>query len=133
MKNETLTAQQARTIEALLTEPTQEKAATKAKVSRATITRWMGEPTFKQAYSEARSQLIETVMTALHSASVKAVTTLTDVMSDKEAQPSARVSAAKAVLDNLLRSREQIEIEERLKSLEKQLSEKGQELSDWTN
>jgi hypothetical protein len=133
MKNENLTAQQARTIEALLTEPTQEKAAVKAKVSRATITRWMSGPTFKQAYSEARSQLIETVMTALHSASVTAVTTLTDVMDDKEAQPSARVSAAKTVLDNLLRSREQIEIEERLKNLEKQLSGKGQEKSDWTN
>jgi hypothetical protein len=127
LQNETeLTAKQAQAIEALLSEPTQEKAAEKAKVSRATLARWLAEPVFRQALKEARNQLLENILTALQAASVKAVQTLGEVMDDTTAQPSARVSAAKAVLDNLLRSREQLELEERLKTLEELLQQPTQ-------
>lgn len=115
-----LTPQQIRTIDALLTEGTHEKAAQKAKVARSTVTRWLAEPEFKTAYSDARNQMIEGVLTALQAASLKAVETLTNVMDDKHAQSSAKVSAAKTVLDNLLRAREHITIEDRLRDLEQQ-------------
>ena len=118
-----LTPAQSRAIEALLSEPTREKAAEKAGISRATLTRWLTEPGFKCAYREARDMLLETTLSALQGAASTAVNTLADVMGDKEAQPSARVSAAKVVLDNLLRSREQLEFEQRLKALEASLSE----------
>lgn len=118
-----LTIRQTRAIEALLTEPSQEKAAKKAKVSRATLARWLSEPAFQQAYQEARAKLLETVLTALNAASIRAVKTLMSVMGDTEAQPAARVSAARAVLDNLLRIHETVEIEQRLAALE-QVGEK---------
>jgi hypothetical protein len=43
------------------------------------------------------------------------------------------VSAAKAVLDNLLRSREQLEIEDRLRTLEQQLGGNNEKPNSWTH
>jgi len=58
---------------------------------------------------------------AKDSASGKAVETLRDVMNDKTAQASARVSAAKTVLDIAIKAREQLELSERLRLVEEQL------------
>lgn len=135
-QNETsLTAKQAKAIECLLSEPTQEKAAQKAKISRATLSRWLTESAFQRDYREARKGLLEAVLTSLQAASIKAVETLNAVMGNTEAQPSARVSAARTVLDNLLRSREQLEIEERLQAIEARLQKGTDEntATNWTN
>ena len=46
-------------VAALLTEPTQAKAAEKAGVSETTLYRWLALPEFKTAYRLARRQLID--------------------------------------------------------------------------
>lgn len=118
-ENERLSAKQQRAIEALLTEPTTRSAAEAAKVSEATIFRWLAEPVFAAMYREARGRLLESTLTALQAASADAVTCLRDVINDKAAQVSARVSAAKTVLELGLKAREVLEVEERLAYLEK--------------
>lgn len=118
-ENERLSAKQQRAIEALLTEPTTRAAAEAAKVSEATIFRWLAEPVFAAAYREARGRLLESTLTALQAASADAVTCLRDVINDKAAQVSARVSAAKTVIELGLKARETLEVEERLAYLEK--------------
>lgn len=116
--NETLSAKQLRAMDALLREPTTRAAATAAKVSEATIWRWLAESGFAEAYSAARGRLLEGTLTALQAASTDAVSTLREVMADTTAQPSARVSAARTVLELALRAREELETEERLRVLE---------------
>ncbi|MCW5967582.1 MAG: hypothetical protein KIT57_03650 [Blastocatellales bacterium] len=113
-----LTDKQLRAIDALLKEPTTRAAATAAGVNERTLFRWLSDATFAQAYRAARSRLLESTLTALQAASVEAVKILREVMANYEAQATARVSAARAVLDFALKGREQIELEERLRALE---------------
>jgi hypothetical protein len=116
-----LTPNQERAIRALLTEPSVRAAAKKAKVGEASLYRWLGEPVFATAYKEARSHLLTSTLTALQSAGGMAVETLKKVMDDSAAQASARVSAAKNILEFGLKAREVLEVEERLKAIEERL------------
>ncbi len=118
---ERLSTKQQRAIEALLTEPTTRAAAVEAEVSEATIWRWLAEPGFSVAYRAARGRLLESTLTALQSASVDAVVCLREILNDKSAQVSARVSAAKSVLELGLKAREILDVQERLAYLEKAL------------
>ncbi|MBL8190284.1 MAG: hypothetical protein JNK38_19870 [Acidobacteria bacterium] len=120
-ETERLSAKQHRAIEALLSEPTTRAAAAAADVSEATIWRWLAEPEFSAAYRAARGRLLESTLTALQSASVDAVVCLREILNDKTAQVSARVSAAKSVLELGLKARETLETQERLAYLEKAL------------
>ncbi len=120
-ETERLSAKQQRALEALLTEPTTRAAAAAAEVSEATIWRWLAEPEFSAAYRAARGRLLESTLTALQSASVDAVVCLREILNDKTAQVSARVSAAKSVLELGLKARETLETQERLAYLEKAL------------
>jgi len=116
-----LTDKQQRAITALLSEPTAKSAAKKAKVSETTLYRWLSDALFSAALREARGRVLESTLSALQGASGKAVETLLDVMDDKTAHPSARVSAAKAVLEMMLRGRDALDNEERLRLLELRL------------
>jgi hypothetical protein len=113
-----LTGKQHKAIEALLREPTIQAAAEATGVSRATIFRWLSDPVFSSAHREARGRLLESTLTALQAASADAVICLREVINDKTAQVSARVSAARSVLEMGLKAREVLEVEERLKVLE---------------
>jgi hypothetical protein len=117
-QNGKLTAKQERAIKALLSEPTTKDAAVEAKVSEATLRRWLKDAAFSASYREARNQLLETTLTWLQQASGEAVDTLKEVMADKMAKGSERVSAAKAVLEMALKARDVLEVEERLAALE---------------
>lgn len=116
--NQTLSAKQQRAIKALLTEPTTRAAAEAAKVSEATIWRWLADPDFDQAYRAAREQLYEATLASLQEASTLAVETLRQVMDDPKAPAPARVSAARCVLEMSIRARETLDVEERLRELE---------------
>jgi len=116
-----LTPKQERAIEALLSEPTTKKAAETAKISEVTIYRWLNDPLFTLTYKAARGRLTEATLTALQSTSALAVETLRTVMADVTAQASARVGAAKTVLELGLKAREILETEERLKAIEERL------------
>ncbi len=127
--SQTLTAKQARAIKALLEEPTTTAAAAAAKVSVPTIFRWLANPTFSAAYREARSRLVETALTRLQSASSDAVKTLRATLTDPLAQPSVRVSAARAILEFSLKAREMMEFEERLERLESTLLKSARKIA----
>lgn len=120
-QNGKLTNKQQRAIECLLSEPTTKAAAEKAQISEATIHRWLNDPAFSAAHKTARGQLLETTLTALQSASTEAVTCLRTVLNDTSAPITARVSAARNVLDFALKAHEVLEVEERLAVLEARL------------
>lgn len=116
-----LTGKQQRAIECLLNEPTTKAAASAAKVSEATLHRWLNDPTFSTAHKSARGRLLETTLTALQSASTEAVTCLRNVINDTGAPITARVSAARNVLDFALKAHDVLEVQQRLSVLEARL------------
>jgi hypothetical protein len=113
-----LNSRQLKAIEVLLREPRIDRAAEQAGVARITLWRWLQQPAFSQAYRDARSQQLEQTMTLLQSYSLEAVAILVSVWRDKETIASTKVAAARSVLEFAIRSRELLEVEDRIRALE---------------
>lgn len=107
-----------RAIAALLSEPTIELAAKKAGVSSATVYRWLKDAPFAAAYREARRQAVQQAIAHLQQISSAAVRALQDVMSDADSPASARVTAAKTILDLTFRAVELEDLTARVEALE---------------
>lgn len=115
---ETLSARRRRALEALLTEPTTRAAAAAARVSEATIWRWLSEPVFSEAYRRARSVLFESTMAGLQAIVSDAVRTLHAIMNDETNAASVRVNAAGKLMEAGFKSRDVMDTETRLAELE---------------
>jgi DNA-binding MurR/RpiR family transcriptional regulator len=106
-------------IAALLTERTMAEAAAKCGVSEKTLYRWSLDPGFDARYKQARSAMLTQAVNVLRQGANEASDTLIAVARDTTAPANARVSAARTVLEMLLRSRELDELEARLEALER--------------
>jgi hypothetical protein len=76
-----------------------EDAARELGVSKTTFWRWQQTEEFQRLLRRARLEILEQSITRLQQASSMAVETLVGVMVDTRNAPSARVNAARAVLD----------------------------------
>ena len=103
---------------ALLSYPTVEAAAQSVGVSARTATRWLKSPEFRDAYVESRQATIEAAAGLLRASASGCIETLAMIAIDKESPATARVSAAKSVLDTMLKITELSELEARLRTLE---------------
>lgn len=121
--NENLTPKQRKAIAALISEPTQKKAAELAGVNEKTIIRWMAEGDFKAALREAESAAIDAATRRLIGLESLATKALRDVLTEPKIAPGVKVRAARSVLDYLLKLRELRTIEERLTELEESVRE----------
>lgn len=117
-----LKGKQAKGIEALLTSDTIEKAAQKTCVTRKTLYRWLKDDFFLKELKQAKRQLVRHGIIRLQRATKDAVKTLLEVCKNKDAPASSRVSAAREILKNTLKSIELEEIEDRLRTLEENYS-----------
>lgn len=117
--------QQEAAIIALLGEPTLRLAAEKAKISEATLWRWMQEPDFNAQYRAAKKQAVSQAVSRLQQSCGEAVDTLRDIMNDTAAPHSSRVSAAKTIIEMGFKAVEMEELEARIEQLE-QLQESSQ-------
>jgi hypothetical protein len=116
-KNE-LTPRQRKGIATLLSESSTKAAAAAAGVAEATMHRWLNDSVFSAALKEARARVFESTLWELQDATGKAVKVLREVMDDDKAHPSTRVRAALGLIGAMLKAREALETEERLRSLE---------------
>jgi hypothetical protein len=114
----TLRPRELRAIQALLTEPTLEKAAKAAKIGERTLYRWLRREDFRDAFDVARRDALLQSMATLQGATAEAVQTLREVLADAAARPADRISAARTVLDFALRGAEMLDLEPRLAALE---------------
>lgn len=113
-------------IAAILECKTLKEAAKKVGVSDPTLWRWMQIPKFQAALKEAKKQCVEGAVSKLSQICDEAVKNLRDIMNNPEVPASARVSAAKCVLDSGLKGVELDDLEARLAALERELTdEKG--------
>jgi hypothetical protein len=102
-----------RFIEGLLSSPSVESAAQSAGIGARTGWRWMRDPGVRERLADLRRQSMQHTMTRLQAAASAAVTTLREVQEDGESE-SARVSAARTILEMALRAAELGDLEERL-------------------
>lgn len=131
-----LTPRQAKAIEAMMSEPTIRGAAKKAGVGITTVYRWLDDADFSTALREARARAFESLLTELQALGRLAVDTLREVMENPEAHPGSRVKAALGALASIIKSREVLENEDRLRIIESQLQAIEAERrasSTWTN
>src|SRR5215510_7648941 len=115
---EKLSHKQERAIAALLVAPSVTAAAQQIGVNENTLLRWLKDATFQAAYREARRSVVQHAITQVQRATGEAVETLRTVMQDPDAPASARVSAAKAILETAIKAVELEDLEARITALE---------------
>jgi hypothetical protein len=121
-----LTPKQEEAIAALLSYPTIKQAAESLGIGERTLHRWLVEDqAFIAAYRQARRVVFAQAIAQTQRLLPLAINTLGQVMADKSAPHSARVSAATAVTRFSRESIELDELAERVQALEGQLAAKG--------
>ncbi len=120
---ERLTARQQKAILALLTEDGVADAAREAGVKLATLWRWQKEPAFLAALLSARREAFDAATTRIAGACADAAEALRSVAADAQAPATARVSAARAILDHAGKALELHDLAGRLEALEKRSEE----------
>ncbi len=114
-----LTPKREKAIAALLSEPSTTAAAAKVGIGETTIYRWLNDAAFAEAYREARRAAVHQAISRLQQVSSNAVQVLVSVMEDPQTPATARISAAKAVLEFAIKAVEFEDIQVRLAALEK--------------
>ena len=104
-------------IAALLVQPTIEAAAKLVGISVASARRWMKAPSFREQYNEARREAMRQTTGRLQAAALEAVDALCKVQRAGESE-SARVSAARTILEQALKAADLEDVQQRLDALE---------------
>ena len=104
--------------DALVGAKTMAEACKIAGVSARTGARWIRTDTFAEIYSERRKATLHAASGLLKAGSIGSIETLVSIAIDKEASSTARVAAAKVVVDAMLKISELRDLEERLERLE---------------
>jgi len=123
-----LSAAQRRAIEALLSEPSIDAAAEASGVGRRTLHRWLSDDaTFTAALRAVQDRAIDAAVSRLAGAAGDAADVLASIANDKAERGATRVSAARALLDGVLRMVELRDLASRVASLETRLTGKDGE------
>ena len=109
-------------IGALLSQPTILAAAESVGVGESTLRRWLKDGDFLTAYRAARREAVSQAVGHLQGACSVAVVALTDISQDVNCPASARVSAARTVLELALKGVELEDLAVRVGELELQVS-----------
>ncbi len=113
-----MTPSKERAIAALLANPTKQQAAKAAGITDRTLARYFEDPEFVQAYKQAFGNMVEDATRQAQQSLAPALSTLREIMEDREENTGARIQAAKATLEYALRFTEQLDILEQLQELE---------------
>ena len=114
-------------IVALITEPTIQAAAQKVGITTPTLHKWLKVKEFKDAYREARREAVTAAISRLQRTATEAVDALRAVMNDTESPASARVSAARSILEIAIKAVELEDFERRLEALERMIMKGGKQ------
>jgi len=108
-------------LEALLEAKTLTEAAERAGIAKSTLWRWLGDPQFQAGFRERRTEITRQIVARLRVAGTRAAAVLQELADDPEAPASARVSAARAILENAFRGFELEDLEARIAGLEQSI------------
>src|SRR5581483_8229194 len=111
-------------ITALVSHPTIEAAAKAVGISNATAWRWIQDPEVGKEYARARRRAMEHATARIQEAAGEAVECLREVQRSGESE-SARVSAARTILDTAFKAADLEDVQARLDALEQAIKDKG--------
>jgi len=111
-------------IAALISLPTIGDAAKSVGVGEKTLFRWLKLPYFQEAYRKARKEIVTQAIAQIQNSLSDAVKTLSDIMKDSGAPASARVTAARSIIDTAIKAVEIEDLEFRLSALEELIKER---------
>lgn len=112
-----LTPLQRKTIETLMTTGNVTAAAAAAGVNRGTVYRWMADDVFVSELRSAEQLAVEGLSRSLAGLGDLASSALRDALAPGQ-KITVRLRAAEIVTDRLLKIRELVELEQRIKTLE---------------
>ena len=112
-----------RAIIALLHHKTVAEAANAVGIGETTLFRWLHDSAFKDAYREAKYEVVQQALSQLQRTSSEAVRVLQNIMRDNKASPHTRVTAARIILETSIKAVEIDTLEARLNVLEKHVEE----------
>jgi hypothetical protein len=115
---EGLTPVQRKAIAALLTSATQIEAAQLTGIKARTLQRWLKEPAFAGELKKQEGEALAAVTRQLVVMASASLETIRQVLTDGQVAPGVRLRAAEAVLANLLKIRELVDLEDRVTTLE---------------
>ncbi|MFS9012940.1 replication protein [Streptococcus salivarius] len=118
-----LTTKQIKFIDAMLTEPTIEKACQKAGVSRATGHKYLKAAAVKKTLRIKQDEMMDKTTQMLYLASSNAVTVLSDIMLDNKVNPFIRTQAAKAILEQSYKTHEIFGVVRQIEELRLEIEE----------
>jgi len=107
-----------RAISALLQAETIRDAAKEAGLAEATLHRYLKDEAFRSAYREAKREVVDQAVCQLQRSAGKAVKALSSIIDEQDAPASARVSAAKTILEMAMKAVEIEDLEQRIAKLE---------------
>ena len=101
-----------------------EEAAKAVSAGARTVKTWLTDPAFTARVSALRAELTSQALGKLTAAACRAADTLTELL--EVDSPQVRLGAARAILDSMIRTREQVEIVTRLDALERRAAEQAE-------
>lgn len=113
---------QDRAISALLQAETIREAAKEAGLAEATLHRYLKDEGFQEAYRGAKREIVNHAICYLQRSTGKAVKALVRIIEDEGAPATARVTAAKTILEMSLKALECEDLERRIIKLEAVMS-----------
>lgn len=119
-----LTTKQIRVLAALIKYPTHKQAAAAAGISERRLREYLHDDEFKQEYRRQLDMILNEAMAAAKQALVPAVQTLLEICKDPNRTDTARIAAARAIIDACLRLNDAADVAERLETLERIANEK---------
>lgn len=115
---EKLSRKKDQAVMALITEPTIKAAAQKVGITTPTLHKWLKLPEFRSAYMAAKREAVTVAIARLQQAAAEAVEALRAIMNDTSKPASARVSAARSILELAIKAIEIEDLEVRIEELE---------------
>lgn len=117
-----LTPKQIRALKALLTEPTKEQASKAAGISTRTMSTYLANPEFQQAYKKAFGELITDVTRQAQQSMSPAIVALREIIEDDKAMKKRgtnnRITACRTMLEYGLKLTEITDILAELDAIE---------------
>jgi hypothetical protein len=105
-------------ISALLTSGSITEASQKTGLSERTIYRYLRNPEFQSMFKQAKMRLLDGAISKLRTEASGAVDVLAAIAHDRNASDTARVAAARSILQFAVEYGQTADIEERLQELE---------------
>jgi hypothetical protein len=99
-------------------------AAKDAGVSEATVFRYLQDSEFQRRYRAARADVVDAAIALMQRLCANAVTTLGAVMHDTDAPASARVAAARTILEQSIGGVELTELRQEVEEIKQMLAER---------